>query len=134
MSVARLLTYAVVWGFLGLGLSACKNVSPDADQAALVVNPTAASRAALQQAVNTELLTEVLLTEDALTRTSLLIVERKQPQSIEGSPAQGRNMDLPIQFQLIKSGDDCVLIDQRDQSRSVLADTECVAAQKYQAN
>jgi hypothetical protein len=88
----------------------------------------------LQQAVNTELLTEVLLAEDALTRTSLLIVERKQPQSIEGSPAQGRNMDLPIQFQLIKSGDDCVLIDQRDQSRSVLADTECVAAQKYQAN
>lgn len=117
-----------------MGASACKNVNPGAEQAAMVINPTTASRAALQQAVNSELHTEVLLADDALTETSLLIVERQTPRSIEGSPAQGRNMEMPIQFRLIKSGADCILIDQRDQSRTVLADTECVVDQKYQAN
>ena len=110
---------------LAVSCAACKNVAPDADQAAVIVNPDAASRAALQATVNAALHTEVTLAEDALTETSMLIIERQTPQSVAGSPAQGRTMEMPIQFRLVVNGSDCILIDQRDMSRVVLADTVC---------
>ena len=106
---------------------ACKNVAPDGDQAAVIVDSNDASRAALQQVVNNALNTEVALAADALTDTSLLIIERKVPRSLAGSPAQGRTMDMPIQFRLVSNGSDCILIDQRDESRHKLQDTSCVA-------
>jgi hypothetical protein len=108
-------------------LSGCKNVAPDADQAAVITDPDAASRAALQQTVNAALHTDVALADDALTDSNILIIERKIPQSIEGSPAQGRNMEMPIQFRLVTDGANCILVDQRDASRHILADTRCVA-------
>ena len=110
---------------IAVGIAGCKNVAPATDQAAVIVNPDAASRAALQATVNAALHTDVALADDALTDTSILIIERKAPQSIEGSPAQGRTMEMPIQFRLVTSGSECVLIDQRDMSRTVLADTVC---------
>lgn len=118
-------TRAIALTALAMSLASCKNVAPDADQAAVIVDPNAASRAALQEAVNTALHTEVTLADDALTNTSILIIERQVPQSIEGSPAQGRTMEMPIQFRLVTDGTDCILIDQRDMSRVVLADTAC---------
>ena len=122
-------TRAVAFIACAMTLAACKNVAPDADQAAVIVNPDAASRAALQQTVNTALRTDVTLADDALTDTSVLIIERKIPQSIEGSPAQGRNMEMPIQFRLVTDGTNCILVDQRDASRHILADTRCVAGE-----
>lgn len=110
-----------------VALVACKNVVPDADQAAVIVNPTDESRAALQQAVNEALNTDVALADNALTDTSLLIIERQVPRSIEGAPAQGRTMEMPFQFRLVTDGTNCVLIDKRDESRHVLTNTECVA-------
>ena len=124
--VTRVIALAV----FAMSMSGCKNVAPDADQAAVIANPDAASRAALQQTVNTALHTVVTLADDALTDTSVLIVERKIPQSIEGSPAQGRNMEMPIQFRLVTDGTNCILVDQRDESRHILADTRCVAEKK----
>jgi hypothetical protein len=118
-------TRAIVLAVFALSFTGCKNVAPDADQAAVIINPDAASRAALQETVNTALHTDVALADDALTETSILTIERKVPQSIEGSPAQGRNMEMPIQFRLVTNGTECVLIDQRDMSRVVLADTVC---------
>jgi fructose-1,6-bisphosphatase/sedoheptulose 1,7-bisphosphatase-like protein len=118
-------TRALALTVLAMSFTSCKNVAPDADQAALIVNPDAASRAALQATVNAALHTEVALADDALTETSILIIERKVPQSIEGSPAQGRNMEMPIQFHLVRNDSECILIDQRDMTRTVLADTVC---------
>jgi len=71
----------------------------------------------------------VTLAADALTDSSLLIIERAMPRSMDGSPAQGRTMEMPIQFRLVINGDDCILIDQRDESRHVLQDTSCIAAE-----
>lgn len=119
-------TRAIALAALAICVSGCKNVAPDADQAALIVDPDEASRVALQQTVNAVLRTDVVLANDALTDTSILIIERKVPQSIEGSPAQGRNIDMPIQFRLVTDGTICTLVDQRDASRHVLADTRCV--------
>jgi hypothetical protein len=116
---------AIALTALAVTCAACKNVAPDADQAAVIVDPDAASRAALQATVNAALHTEVTLADDALTETSVLIIEQKAPQSIEGSPAQGRNMEMPIQFRLVVNGSECILIDQRDMTRTVLEDTVC---------
>jgi hypothetical protein len=108
-------------------VAGCKHVAPDADQAAVIVDSTDASRAALQAAVNDALDTEVMLADDALTTTSILTIERKLPQSMSGSPAEGRTMDPPVRFDLMTNGSDCVLVDSRDGSRYLLADTRCAA-------
>ena len=118
-------TRAIALIVVAMGFAGCKNVAPDADLAALIINPDAASRAALQAVVNAALHTDVTLADDALTETSILTIERKIPQSIEGSPAQGRNMEMPIQFRLVANGTECILIDQRDMSRAVLENTVC---------
>jgi len=110
-----------------VAMVACKNVVPDEEQAAIIVNPTDESRAALQQAVDAALNTRVLLADNALTDTSVLVIDRQVPRSIEGAPAQGRTMEMPFQFRLVTDGTNCVLIDKRDGSRQVLTNTECVA-------
>ncbi len=112
----------------GFALGACKNVAPDANQPALIVEPSDASRAALQTTVNDLLDTNVVLSGDALTETSFLFVERRIPQSVDGSPAKGRNMEMPYRFTLLTNGTDCVLVDERDGSRHLLAGTTCVPA------
>jgi hypothetical protein len=112
----------------GLVLAACRGVAPDANQPAIIVEPSEASRAALQATVNRLLDTEVQLAADALTETSFLFIERRIPRSIDGSPAKGRNMEMPYRFTLLTNGTDCVLVDERDGSRHLLADTKCEAA------
>lgn len=119
---------AIILAVFVLSFTACKNLAPDVDHAAVIVKPDAASRAALQTSVNTALHTDVTLADDALTTTSVLSIERKIPQTIEGSPAQGRNMEKPFQFHLVTNGSECILVDQRDLSRIVLADTACALA------
>jgi hypothetical protein len=108
-----------------LAVSGCKQVAPDANQPAVIVNPTEASREALQQAVNEELGTDVLLADDALTDTSILIIERRMPRAMTGSLAQGRSMDTPVRFTLMTNGTDCVLVEDRGGSRYLLANTRC---------
>lgn len=112
---------------VALAVAACSNVVPDADQPAVIVEPTDASRAALQAAVNTEVDSVVMLADDALTDTSVLTIEQRFPQSMAGSPAQGRTMDPAVRFDLYTNGSDCVLVGSKNGSRYVLADTRCRA-------
>ena len=108
-----------------LAIGGCKHVAPDADQPAVIVAPSDASRTALQKAVNEELGTEVLLADDALTDTSILIIERNFPKGVTGSPAQGRTMDPPVRFTLMTNGTDCVLVEDSGGARYLLANTRC---------
>jgi hypothetical protein len=112
---------------VSIGLGACETIATDNDQPATITNPTEASRAALQQAVNTALRTAVVLADDALTETDLLTIERSPAQGIGTSPADGRIMDMPIQFRLVISADSCIIIDQRDAARYPLENTSCKA-------
>jgi hypothetical protein len=111
------------------GVVGCQTVETGYDKPARITDPSNESRAALQQTVNAALNTDVTLADDALTDSSLLIVERAMPQSMDGSPAQGRTMEMPYQFRLVINGDECILIDKRDESRHVLQDTSCIAAE-----
>ena len=121
---------SLLWMFAtAFGVVGCQTVATGYDKPARITDPTDDSRVALRQTVNAALNTNVTLADDALTDSSLLIVERSMPKSMEGSPAQGRTMDMPYQFRLVINGDECVLIDQRDDSRHVLRDTSCIAAE-----
>ncbi len=105
----------------------CQTLANGEDVAARITNPTDHSRAALQNIVNDVLNTNVALADDALTDSSVLIIEQHPPRNMQSPPSQGRNMDAPIQFRLVLNDSDCILIDQRDNSRYVLEMTTCAA-------
>ena len=117
---------AVIAG-IALAMVGCQTLASGEDVAARITNPTDHSCAALQNAVNDALNTDVALADDALTESSVLTIERHPPRSMQSPPAQGRNMDTPIQFRLVLNGSDCILIDQRDNSRYLLEKTTCAA-------
>ena len=108
-------------------LAGCQTMATGTDVPARITNPTAASRAALQNTVNDALHTEVLLAASALTTSSILVIERNPPRSIQNQVATGRNMDPPMRFHLVLNNSECILVDQRDESRHRLENTTCAA-------
>ena len=108
-------------------LSGCQSMNAGADVPAVIVNADDASRAALQATVNGLFAgRDVMLADDALTTSSVLLLEHGPRGQMAGdSPATGRIVEEPLRLRLVKNGDDCVLIDPRDDSRHLLADTSC---------
>lgn len=123
MKVVNVILGTLLW----FTLTGCQTVNTDLDRPARIVNADADSRAALQAAVNEALGTEVLLAQDALTDTSLLTIERWPAGTMENPVPQGRSLEKPVLFRLVINGSDCILIDQRNESRHVLEDTDCAA-------
>jgi hypothetical protein len=106
-------------------LAACASSSPRPDSLegavpAVIVEPTPKSRAALLQAVTDALGQEPLLADDALTRESVLLVERRH--------VEGRERGTPERFRLLLAGGRCVLVHERTGQRAPLVDTRCAAA------
>ena len=117
-------TYLILNGLFVL--TGCQTMATADDVAARISKPTAASRAALQNAVNDALNTNVMLADDALTTSSNLSIERSPPGSMQGRTATGRNMDPPIRLRLVMNDSVCILIDTRDETRYPLDNTTCV--------
>jgi len=108
-------------------ISGCQTMNAASDVPALIAAPDDASRAALRQTVSAIFGgQDVPLADNALTKSSLLLIERDPRGSLDAPPATGRVMEEPIRFRLVKSGDECVLVDLRDESRHLLPDTTCV--------
>jgi len=104
----------------------CQTMNADADVPAVITGPDEASRAALQAALAASFGGQsVTLAADALTTSSLLLIEHGPRGSMDNPPVSGRVLEEPIRFRLVKNGDECVLVDLRDDSRHVLADTDC---------
>lgn len=110
-------------------LGGCQTQTPGTsiDVPALLINPDERSRAALYDALSRALNVGVMLAEDALTTSSLLTIERNPPGSLQNPPAQGRVLEKPIQFRLVRNRSKCVLIDLRDGLRYELDDVSCIA-------
>ncbi len=123
MNTVKALLGAGLW----IMLTGCQTVNADYDRPARIANPDADSRAALQAAVNEVLGTEVLLAGDALTASSLLIIERWLPGTMDDPVPQGRILEKPIQFQLVRNGADCILVRKSDGARYPLSSTDCEA-------
>ena len=98
-------------------LSACASSFAQPEAPAVIDKPTSESRAELARTVGGALHgAPVRLADDALTKDSLLIIER---------PHTGRDLGKPEHFRLVKSGTDCVLVHERTGTRTPLASTTC---------
>ena len=116
---------AILGASLWFVLTGCQTVNGVYDQPARIVNPDADSRAALKAAVNEALGTEVMLADDALTDSSLLPVERRPTGTMDDPVRDGLILDKPIMLQLVKNGEECVLIRMSDGARYPLSNTDC---------
>lgn len=123
----RLTRAGCVFGVLGL--VACQAPATQPDVPAVLVNPTPQSRAQLVKAVSEMLgVSSVILADDALTRSSVLLIERSPARDPGGVRITGRDYGKPETFTLIKSASACVLVSARDGKRIVLTDAACRVA------
>ena len=112
-------------------LTGCASTPSHSDEPALITAPTPASREELARVVSTALHgARVTLADDALTKESVLFIERARIRDASGVPIDGRVMEKPEQFQLVKSGAECVLIHRRTGERHALTHTTCTASRK----
>lgn len=115
-----LLVLALAW------LPACRARPQTAGAPAVIVHPTAASRADLELAVSRALGGgHVRLARDALTRSTLLIVGRAQARDSRGLPLNGRELGRPQHFRLLRRGSQCILLHVETGRARVLAHTRC---------
>ena len=100
------------------------------EQPALITAPTDASRAELKRVVTAAVGGQgVTLADDALTRDSVLTLERRTPPGPQGQAATGRTLEAPQQFRLVLRGTDCFLVSTADAREWALREAMCVAAQ-----
>ncbi|MDQ2076327.1 hypothetical protein [Marinimicrobium sp. ABcell2] len=106
-------------------LSGCQTTDLD-PVPGLIVEPDADSRAALSEAVSNALDgVDVLLAPNALTESSVLILEQSHYRADENMHRQGRRLDQPEHFQLLFQGGACILVHKDSGQHQMLADTEC---------
>jgi hypothetical protein len=108
-------------------LSACVSIAQQ-DTPAIITNPTEESHGELVRVVSGALSsTPVTIARDALTRDSLLLIERTPARDAAGQRLTGRDLEKPEQFNLLKNGEQCVLVHEGTGKRSVLTKTRCTA-------
>jgi hypothetical protein len=119
-------TTALILATSVLATSGCATSTEASDVAAKIAAPTAESRAELRQAVMNALDgTPVTLADDALTRESILTIERQQARDSSGRRIDAREVERPELFRLVKHGSDCVLVHERTRSRMILRSARC---------
>ena len=100
---------AVVGALALLWLAGCAGSGLDPVPARLV-DPTEASRAELRRIVSDALGgAELTISQDALTRDSLLIIERRVHRDLEHGRVVGRDPGRPEQFRLLRDPRGCLL-------------------------
>ena len=107
-------------------LESCQTTATNSDTPALIVRQTEAGRAELRNTLSGLFGgQEIILADDALTHSSMLVLQHTWKQKPDGQPALGRNVARPFRFRLIKRGDSCFLVDMRDGQGYLLAGTIC---------
>jgi len=111
-----------------LAAASCKTAPVRSDVPAVVKDPGPRSVAELAKIVSAALNgASVTLADDALTKESTLVIERAPQKDPSGLPAQGRETGKPERFQLVKSGEDCVLVHEGTGRPYRLLETTCSA-------
>jgi hypothetical protein len=67
----------------------------------------------------------VTLADDALTTSSMLVIERANPRDGSGRPLNGRRLYRPESFELFTRKSRCVLVQTRTGRRWTLRHTAC---------
>ncbi len=116
----------VTWAhFASLWLAGALSATPPANAPAVITDSTPSVRADIRGAVTTALGRKALLADDALTTSSLLIIERREPRTIDGRVGRGRTLDPPETFELVLDGDRCVLLHRRTDTAYPLRSARC---------
>jgi hypothetical protein len=109
-------------------LVACTTLSAQGDVAALIVSPDATTREELARVVREALGgVPVALADDAFTREDWLTVERTRIVDAQGRRVDGRVLDAPERFRLVRNRSQCVLIREANQARYELTAARCRA-------
>jgi hypothetical protein len=111
-----------------LAPSACGTLSAQ-EQPAIIAAPTPQSRAEIERVVSAAMNGQpVTIADDALTRESVLVIQRRTPPGPQGRAATGRTLDAPEQFRLLLRGERCTLLRAADGREWQLEETRCVPA------
>jgi hypothetical protein len=115
------------WLAGALLVAGCQTMHADTDIPAVIKDPDDHSRADVKAALAASFGgRDVVIADDALTQSSLLMIERGPHRTINNPSPDGRIIAEPFRFRLVRNGEECVLIDLRDDSRHVLANTDCI--------
>ncbi|KAF0808071.1 hypothetical protein A6D6_00461 [Alcanivorax xiamenensis] len=119
---------AATLGLLVL-LGACQSQPADGDTPALL-SGTEAGRLELREKIRTALSANgpVLLADDALTRDSLLVIERAQHRDLRRPPLNGRDPRRPETFRLLLNNQRCWLERLGDGKRWEMMEASCIPA------
>jgi len=111
-------------------IAACSSAAASKpDTPAVLQESNASTRAAVAAAVSEMLQgAPVALAEDALLHDSWITVERMRPRDAKGQLLNGRVLERPEQFQLVKQQGQCVLVHQSSGKRQGLESVSCRAA------
>jgi hypothetical protein len=111
-----------------LAAAACGTLSAQ-QQAAVVAAHTPESRAELTRVVSAAFNGQpVTLADDALTRESVLTIERSTPPGPQGRAATGRTLEAPARLNLVLRGTRCFLVREADGREWELTQARCVPA------
>jgi hypothetical protein len=107
---------------------ACGTISAQ-EQPAFIATPTPQSRAEIERIVSAAMNGQpVTIAADALTRDSVLVIQRRTPPGPQGRVATGRTLEAPEQFRLLLRDERCVLLRAADGREWPLEATQCVPA------
>jgi hypothetical protein len=109
--------------------AACGTLLAQEQQPAVIAAPTAQSRAELVRVVSAAFNGQpVTLADDALTRESVLTIERRTPPGEQGRAATGRTLEAPQRLNLVLRGTRCFLVRPADGREWELNEARCVPA------
>lgn len=115
-------------GTAALFVAACTAAGQPQEAPAVLVEPSAQTRGELARAVAAQFGgVPIPLADDALTRTSELVLERAGVRDAQGLPANGRESGRPELFHLLLIDGRCVLVHDRTGHRATLATARCAA-------
>jgi hypothetical protein len=116
------------WLAVAIAPAGCGTLSAQ-EQPAVIAAPTAASRAELARVVSAAFNGQpVTLADDALTRESVLTIERRTPPGEQGRAATGRTLEAPSRLNLVLRGTRCFLVRAADGREWELNEARCVPA------
>ena len=107
---------------------ACATVTAQ-ERPAIIATPTEQSRAELERVLSAAFDGQpIALAADALTRDSVLAIERRTPPGPQGRAATGRTLEAPAQFKLVLRDSRCLLVRVADGREWPLTEARCVPA------
>ena len=108
--------------------AACQSAESDEPEevSALRVKSTPESTTEIRDVIDKALPgRRILLANDALTESSLLVIERRRHERLQGALSSGVADEAPQRFRLVLHGEQCELVHLNTGKRHALARTRC---------